>query len=179
MSEAVVMQSLMKKTKPIHFLLILCLVLQGTPFLEVRAQDRVRVENVRYEVFEEKIDVYYDLMGPANEEYEVTLSLRRESDKALTYTPKALVGDVGIGRFAGKDRKISWEIQKEFPKGLEGSDYYFVVDAKLISKGASPLLWIGAAVALGGGAAAYFLLTKKTETAKPEAGFPEPPGRPR
>lgn len=173
------MQSLMKKTKPIHFLLILCLVLQGIPFLEARAQDKVRVENVHFEVFEDRIDVYYDLIGPQNEEYEVTLSLRRESDKWLTYPPKIVAGDVGVGRFAGKSRKISWDIGKEFPHGLEGSDYYFLVDAKLISKGGSPFLWIGAAVALGGGAAAYLLLAKKKETGQSEAVLPAPPGRPR
>jgi hypothetical protein len=172
------MEALLPKTKAIRFAPVFLFFLQGAPFSMAQPKAEVRVENVRFEAFAERIDVYYDFTGSEDEDYEVTLSLRKETDTLFVYKPKALAGDVGVGRFAGKNKRILWDLRKEFPKGLEGSDYYFVVSAKLVSKGSSALLWIGAAVVLGGGAAAYFLLAKK-KTEEPEASLPSPPGRPR
>lgn len=170
------MQSFIWRVKLIHLVLIASIFFQALPFSKSLAGDEVRLENVRFEVSGGHIFVYYDLIAPQDEEYEVTLSLRLESDQSFAYTPKMLSGDVGRGPFGGQNRKITWDTSKEFPQGLPWNDYYFVVGGRIVSKGTPALLWIGA---VAGGALAYLLLSKNTETSPSTIGFPNPPARPR
>ena len=172
------MRSFISRAKLIHFVLVVTIVLQAIPLSKSRAEDDIRLENVRSEVSPGKIIVYYDLIGPRDEGYEVTLTLRRQSDKSFAYTPKILSGDLGRGLFAGRNRKVIWDTSKEFPQGLGWDDYYFVVSASFVSRGSNVLLWIGAAL-LAGGAATYFLLTKDKEASPTITDFPSPQGRPR
>lgn len=167
------------KTKVGPFLLFGLLIIEFSSRTVVFAADEIRVENVRYEVEPSRIIVYYDLLGAKDEEYTVALSLRRKSVRLFHYVPKQTTGDVGEGRFAGKGRQIIWDSRAEVPSGLEGEDYYFVVEAEVISRGLSPFVWAAGAAVLGG-AAALLLLSKDDEETVPvvESGFPRAPGRP-
>jgi hypothetical protein len=172
------MLTLLHRTKTLCCAVIVLLFVPHMATSALWPEDPVKVQNVRFEVVGTKLVVHYDLQGPLGREYVVKVSLKREQNPSFTYLPKALAGDIGEGAFAGTDRKISWDLLKEFYQGLDGDDYYFVVEAELIAKGASPLWYIGGGVAVVGGVAAYILSkSPKTESAV-ETGFPKPVGRP-
>jgi hypothetical protein len=145
------------------------------------AQEKIRVQNVRFEVAGTRVVVGYDLVGPADRDYIVKVILRREANQSFLHIPKTVTGDVGEGRFVGKSKQVTWDILKEFPQGLDGDDFFFVVDVELIRPGSKLLWWIGGGAAVVGGA---LLLLKDTifppkgAAATPEGGFPRPVGRP-
>jgi hypothetical protein len=93
-----------------------------------------------------------------------------------------ITGDVGTIVFPGQKRRILWEYVKEFPDGLTGDDYYFVVDAEYIElEGMSPWIWVGGGAAVVGGVVAILLLSGNKDAPPPTpvpTGFPQPPGRP-
>jgi hypothetical protein len=82
---------------------------------------------------------------------------------------------------------VFWDLSEEYPEGLAGDDFYFLVEAEVEGTGGgiSPIVWIGGAAAVGG-VAALLLLSKKngsdggsgTTPVTPQ-GFPAEPGRPR
>ncbi|MCL5021356.1 MAG: hypothetical protein M1339_06835, partial [Bacteroidetes bacterium] len=104
---------------------------------------------------------------------------RRRSDPSFQYSPKQLKGDIGVGKYGGADREIVWDLRDEFPMGLQGSDYYFVVDAKDIESGHSAgiLTWIGAGAAVIIAAVTYVIVMHNGGPRSPSS-YPAPPGRP-
>ncbi|HEV8538024.1 MAG TPA: hypothetical protein VGR15_03780, partial [Bacteroidota bacterium] len=167
------------KTKSISFLLAIALLLQGVPCSIALGKAETRTANVRFELSGDKIIVHYDLIAPPGDMCTVSVLLKKESDPLFSYSPKATTGDVGQGVAAGVAKKIAWDIKKEYPHGLTGTDYYFVVIAEGLSSGSNLLLWAGAGVAaVAGGIAAILLLSKQDEEPTVSGGFPRPPGRP-
>ena len=147
----------------------------------VSAQEKIRVQNVRFEVAGTRVVVGYDLEGPADRDYIVKVILRREANQSFLHLPKTITGDVGEGRFVGKSKQAAWDILKEFPQGLDGDDFYFVVDVEVIKPGSTLLYWIGGGAAVVGGAVFLFkdtIFPPKSSPATPEGGFPKPAGRP-
>jgi len=147
----------------------------------VSAQEKIRVQNVRFEVAGTRVVVGYDLEGPAGRDYIVKVILRREANQSFLHIPKMINGDVGEGRFVGKSKQVTWDILKEFPQGLDGDDFYFVVDVEMIKPGSNLLYWIGGGAAVVGGAVFLFkdtIFPPKSSPATPEGGFPKPAGRP-
>jgi hypothetical protein len=151
----------------------------------VRSQDREDTEsnvgNVRFESLGDQVSILYDLDGGQDDRFRVTVSLRRESDASFRHPLLKVSGDVGPAVFAGMYKRIVWDMKGEFPDGLPGEDYYFVVHADPVSSGSFPLLWVGAGVAVIGGVASYLLLQKDdagSSSVQGPPGFPAPPGRP-
>jgi len=136
------------------------------------------VSNVRYNILGDSVIVTYDLKGSPEDEYAVSLELRSDADPGFFFRPRVVSGDAGKGRFAGSGRRIVWNVKEEFPAGLPGNDYYFVVDAAPLSTGISPFVWIATGAAVTAGAAAIILSPKKTTPAATQSQFPPPPGRP-
>jgi hypothetical protein len=139
------------------------------------------VESVRFDVAGDLIRIYYDLNAPIDKVHAVRLMLRRESDIVFLYHPLNLTGDVGTIVFPGQRRRIVWDFTKEFPEGLSGDDYYFIVEAENIEpESMSSWIWIG------GGAAVVvvvgiILLSKGSDPTPPvpvPVVFPLPPSRP-
>ncbi len=173
------MRLFIQRTKVISYVLAFTLLLELVPFSVVFAKDEARTGNVRFEVSGDKIIIYYDLLAPADANYIVSVLLKKESSRGFSYSPRNLTGDVGEGRVAGTGKKIIWEIKKEFPQGLTGNDYYFVVNVVPVSSGNNLLVWVGAGVAVvAGGVAAVLLFSKKKEEPASGSSFPSPPGRP-
>ncbi len=168
-----------RRFRPICMLLAAVLVLEAAPISVARAEDEVVVRNVRFESSGQVIVILYDLQGPTESKFAVKLLLKRRSDPAFEFVPASLSGDIGEGRFAGTDRRIVWEMQKDSPGGFEGTDYYFVVEANLVSSRTSILWYIGGGAAVAVGAAAVILLkgTQNGGSTTPDA-FPRPVGRP-
>jgi hypothetical protein len=139
------------------------------------------LDNVHFEVAGDIVRIYYDLNAPLDLVHAVRISLYRESDATFVYRPVNLTGDVGTIVFPGQKRRIIWEFTKEFPDGLVGTDYYFVVEAEAAEKEASNLWWwVGGGVA--GAAALVGLIVLLSpgpgDEPPPPSGFPAPPGRP-
>jgi hypothetical protein len=144
-------------------------------------EDPTTVENVRFEIAGDLIRIYYDLNAQIDKVHSVRLMLRRESDIVFLYHPLNLTGDVGTIVFPGQRRRIVWDFTKEFPDGLSGNDYYFIVEAEYIEpERTSPWIWIGGGAAVVGGIVGIILLSKGSETppVPVPTGFPLPPSRP-
>jgi len=145
--------------------------------------DDMRAINVKFTSSENQIVIHYDLLAPSDAKPEVSVRLRKESDRAFTYTPKNLTGDVGMGIPPGLGKTIGWDITKEFPQGLAGSDYYFEVSltgGEESGGGSAALTWIGAGAAVVGAGILAIVLSKNHSESPPNSGggFPAPPGRP-
>ena len=172
------MPGFLQRTRLLCYVLMVVLSVPHIAAASVRAEDPIKVQNVRFEITGSKVLVHYDLDGPSDGEYLVKLVLKREQSQTFLHFPKSVVGDVGEGSFAGIDRKINWDLLKDFSQGLEGNDFYFVVEAELVSKGVSFLWYLGGGAVVVGSAAAYFLSKSSKSDAAPTAGFPLPIGRP-
>ena len=163
--------------------LVLLLALAGemVPAAALAQDDKVAVVNVRFEVSGELVNVYYDLEGPADRVHKIRLMLLRETDSLFLYRPINMTGDVGTVVFPGQKRRIIWEFTKEFPEGLTGNDFYFVVEAERVPiEGINPLYYYAGGAAVVGTVLVVLLTGKKDNGGGGggTAGFPGPPGRP-
>jgi len=138
--------------------------------------EEIAVRNVRFDLSGNKILIAYDLVGPSDQTYVVKVILKRRQIPSFEYVPKAVSGDVGEGKYAGAGRQVNWDILRDYPNGLEGDDYYFRVEAIVVSQGSNLLYYLGGSAVVVG-AAAYLLLVKKSTTVE-EGSFPQPSGRP-
>ena len=168
------MQAFVNRLRPLCLLLVTLLVTE--PVTPAFSREDISVKNVRFDVFGGKIVVHYDLTGPTDRSYLVKVTVRRTQLPTYEYSPRTISGDVGQGKFSGSNREITWEILREYPNGIEGSDFYFRVEATLLTPGSNLLYYLtGGAAAIG--AAAYFIFIKKSSVSD-EGSFPQPVGRP-
>jgi len=146
--------------------------------LFISASMAQEITNITFEPQQDKIIIYYDLAGDKDEEYEVSVTLRREEYVAFVIVPTNVTGDVGVGKFAGTKRKIIWDVSKDYHIDPEVSDYYFEVKVKTISGGISWYYYVIAAVL--GGATAAVLVGGGDEEQPPVTQTPvgAPPVRP-
>lgn len=115
----------------------------------------------------------------SQQEFKISLALRRDSDELFRYVPRRVSGDIGTVRGAGKNKKILWDMGKEFQEGLNGSDFYFEVRSALIVQEDMTMWWVGGAAILGAGLTTLVLLSGNGNATIDPGGFPLPPGRPR
>lgn len=137
------------------------------------------VSDVRFSVTGLRVVIEYDLQGDRDAEYSVAVELRNRIDPSFRYSPKALTGDIGLGKYAGNNRRIVWDMSREFPQGLQGTGYYFVVKAEEIKTGHSTgiLDWIGASAVAVAAVVTYVIVMRNGGPTSP-ASYPAPPGRP-
>ncbi len=167
------------RKRSIASVLVWLMVLQLAPLSLLADEESTAIENVRFEVAGELVYIYYDLVGPADRIHKIGVTLYRESDRNFLYGPVNITGDVGTIVFPGKGRRITWDFTKEFPEGLAGDDYFFVIETETEKKeGISSLIWIGGGVAVAGVLAIVLLSGGDSSTPSSTAGFPPPPGRP-
>lgn len=169
------MHAFMVRLRPLCLLLVSLLLAEPlAPSLAFSGED-ITVKNVRFEVSGNRILITYDLTGPSDQTYIIKVTLKRRQIPSYENVPKTVSGDIGEGKYSGTGRQINWEMLRDYPNGLEGDDYYFRIEAKMISQGSNFLYYLGGGVAVVG-AAAYFLLVKKATV--DEGNFPQPSGRP-
>ncbi len=169
------MQAFLKHSKPITVFLTLLLMIEWIPLQSVQAGEDLTVRNLRFEASGDVIVVTYDMQGPDDEKFRISLLLKKKSDSTFAVTPRIVSGDVGENVTCGSGKKIRWELLQEDPNGLEGADFYFRLNIEPMHEGGSPLWWIVGGAAVAGGAA-YLILKPTTST--PEQGLPKPVGRP-
>ncbi len=138
------------------------------------AQD---IANVYFEPQQDKIIVYYDLIGDKDVEYDVSLVLRREEYVAFQLVAKSVTGDIGEGKFAGTKKKIVWDVSKDYHIDPEVTDYYFEVNVKEISGGIAWYYYVLAAV-VGGATAAVLIGGDEEQPPVIENPIGAPPVRP-
>lgn len=170
------MRSRMVPWRPVCLLLACLLMAEPVASSLAYAGEDVAVKNVRFEVSGDRILITYDLAAPPEQNYTIRVTLRRKQLPSFEYVLKTVTGDVGEGKFSGSGRRVLWEIFRDYPNGLEGDDYYFHIEATMISRGSNFLYYLGGGAAVVG-AVAYLLLGKKAATVD-EGTFPQPSGRP-
>lgn len=148
-------------------------------FTNLKSQT-IKVENVRFELEGDKVAIYFDLKGEHGEKYDISLFLLNDDDPGYRHEPEFLSGDIGEVEYFGIDKKIVWDIDKEFPEGLEGEGFYFEVIAVEAGGGIAWYYFVGAAVI--GGSAALLIggseSTNGTTNGTPANDIADPPARP-
>ena len=126
-------------------------VLLGPPSVSRAAEEGV--QNVSFQVQNQKIHVSYDLIGKGT--YTVTLQLAREEGRPWVPWLHSVSGDVGKGIQPGKKKEIVWDALKDVER-LEGDNFVFEVRAARPG-GTSKWVWIGGAGVAAGAAGAVVL----------------------
>ncbi len=152
-------------------------------FIPIRAlySQALAVDNVRFvQQANSRVTVTYDLVGDPAQKYNVALSLYLpDSKNTVALKQKNLEGATGKNVGAGRGQEIVWDLLKEYPRGLNGDGYVFVVDAFMQQKGGSKTTLILGGLAAAAGGTAYYLTTKddkkKTTTEPDLPGPPRPP----
>lgn len=139
------------------------------------------VTDVGFTITGLRVVIHYNLIGKPDAKYNVSLLLLKRSDPAFRYSPRELTGDIGLGEYAGTGRQIVWNMKNEFPQGLQGNDFYFVVNAKEVPvthSSTSLLTWIGTGAAIVAAAVTYVIVAQNRGPGAPPS-YPSPPGRPK
>ena len=172
------MQYIHQKCRLLCYLLILVITIEGIPLTVARAQDKVEVSNVRFQVSGKLIIINYDLQGPADREYRIGVTLKRKKDQTFQYTPISAEGDIGEECHIGNNKQIVWDMSKEFQQDLDADNSFFLVKAELIPERSNTWWYITGGAAIVGGAVVYLLTKGGRETSSIDQAFPKPIGRP-
>ena len=88
------------------------------------------IENVRFiQRADSKVEISYDLIGNPAKKYYVSVSLvQAGSRRPFLVSWDALLGDVEKV-YPGRGLKITWNLPKDYPRGLEGDRFVFAIDA--------------------------------------------------
>lgn len=136
------------------------------------------VKNVKYTVTNGTVYITYDLSGNEEQLFAISLILKKADYKNFTYLPKTVTGDIGDDQTAGKNKEIIWELRNDFPEGLSGEDYYFIVQAEEVDGSANILTWAGIGIAAAVAAVTYIIVGNGNSSENSSNSFPSPPGRP-
>lgn len=167
------MQMLLRHMKYLCYFLSLVLIAESIPFSLLFAEEEVAVKNIWHAVAGDKIVIHYDLLGIADQEYNIKLVLKRQKDPRFVFEPKMLSGDIGKGKFSGSGRQVVWDILREYPQGFDGDDFYFFITVEAASS-SNLLYYLLAGAALGAGG--YIFWPKPIVNG--ENGWPAAPARP-
>ncbi len=166
------MRNVSKTFAAVTYLLVGALILECFPLRAV-AQDDLAVRNVRFEITGELIRIYYDLSGSPDKLYRVSVTLRRKSDPTFSAVPMHVSGDLGGIVLPGDKRRVTWDFLKDFPAGLPGDDYYFVIDVEApASEGLDPWWYVGGGALVLGGLIALLAHGTTTPPSSSTAKFP-------
>lgn len=168
------MQMLLRHMKYLCYFLSFVLIAESIPLSLLFAEEEVAVKNIWHAVAGDKIVIHYDLLGIADQEYNIKLVLKRQKDPRFVFEPKILSGDIGKGKFSGAGRQVVWDILREYPQGFDGDDFYFFVTVEAVSS-SNLLYYLLAGAALGAGG---YIFLKPKVTTNGENGWPAAPVRP-
>ena len=110
------MLKFLQSCKFVCYVLIGALIFEVAPFA-VHAQEALpKIENIRVQINgRSSVYIDYDLVGPTDQVYRVSISMRKATDSTFAYDPQTVAGDIGPDVFAGRNNRIVWSISKEFP----------------------------------------------------------------
>lgn len=91
-----------------------------------------KASNIFFRTIGDKIEIFYDL--PSNKDtLEIKIYFHKKSDPKTRYRLKWASGSIGIGRFSGKKKKVTWSFKKEPGYLFTGSGFYFEISVKKYS----------------------------------------------
>ena len=124
-----------------------------------------------------RIIITYNLLGDIEEDYNVELSLVNNLNQNFERILTKVSGDVGEGKFHGRDKRIIWDFAQEVP-GVALDEYHLKIKAEKISGGIPWYYYVlggvvggTAAILLGGGSG-------DSGGGGTDSGLADPPGRP-
>lgn len=141
------------------------------------AQEKLpRIENVTFKKEANTVNVYYDLFAESDKsKFNVELLLSLGGNQSYQVDTTSASGDIGPGVLPGKQREIIWNVQEDFPQGIQNHQIQFIVDAEKTDSPRSKS-WIyitsGALILSAGAVLGYFFLEPGGK------GLPAPPSRP-
>ncbi|MBN1894363.1 hypothetical protein JW906_07695 [bacterium] len=135
----------------------------------IRAQD-TQVTEVRFEQDGGKIVIRYDLSGKPGKKYTVFVELSNDEGKTFRIKPHSVLGNVGKNVLPGTGKSIVWDMQRDYPQGLEGEGFVFAVSARLQKSGKKWPYLLGLTLAGGFG---YFVLRPKDDKGEMTIRLPE------
>jgi hypothetical protein len=104
----------MNHMKNIYKILVYTFVMAMPLFMtcELTAQTKAKVENVNFFVEGESLIITYDIVkASGNEAFDVSINITTTSGKKIS--AYALTGDIGAGVYAGKYKRITWDLKKD------------------------------------------------------------------
>ena len=165
--------------KTLFNIIIFTLIIGHICNVDIFSQD---VKDVSFELIDEQVFIYYTLVAPANEEYEISAFLKRLNDASFSYIPDNISSGIGDGQYAGVKKIIIWDVTDEEFDMFDGDDFYFEVFAEKVKKTSGGIPWYYyAGTAVVGGAVAAILLGgngSSDENGSKTSNFPPPPARP-
>lgn len=133
-----------------------------------------RVENVTFTHKSDTVAVYYDLLAEsAQTQFDVNLLLAFGENNVYEIESAYTTGDIGKDVLPGKQKKITWNVLKEFPNGLEEQNIQFIVTAHKENNNKKWIYIAGGALLIGAGTAVGLLAGGSGMS-----GLPLPPTRP-
>lgn len=133
------------------------------------------ITNVKWVIKSDIIILTYDLLGSADNKYEVSVVMKKEDDPEFNIKPLTIEGDIGEGYYAGKNKEIRWYYRRDFPQGFSKEGYFFEIYVKPVATSKTWLYYVLGGIAVTAGIVA--IITTKGEEAKPKE-LPYPPTRP-
>lgn len=146
--------------------------------------DDARVTNVQYTQVQDSVIIYYNLLSKtSNQEYYVHLYLSIDGGNNFNLHPESVTGSVGNDITPGYHKRIVWDVLKDYPQGLKGDNYQFLVRAQPQTSavtdktgdkhsGLLSYVLIGGLVGLAGTAVGILIGRSSGQ------GIPAPPARP-
>ncbi len=162
---------------PMLIPLLLLLFVEAPVFGQGKSPEEVQTSNLKWSIKDDVIVLNYDLMGSPDDEFDLSIALKKEGEASFAVVPKAAEGDIGRGYFAGKGREIRWFYRTDYPGGFSGEGYYFEIHVQLVRKQSKLLYYALGAAALAGGILAL-IVGQKDNPPPPPYELPGPPARP-
>ena len=149
--------------------------------LPLRAQGKAggegQITNLKWKTKDDVIVITYDLNELPENNYDISVVLKREGAPEFSVIPLAIEGDIGIGPYAGPSREARWYFRRDIPQGLQGTGYFFEIHVKTVKQRSNLLYYVVGAVAVTGGLVAL-LVSRNQDTSVPILELPTPPARP-
>jgi len=138
------------------------------------------IKNVHFSTNDNNVWIFYDLQGNAESSYQIQLLASTNGGKTYTISPTNVTGDVGKGVHPGKNKQIIWNVMEDYPDGIKGLNFQFLVkahqDKPFLNHQIVKYALIGVA-SVGIGVTLYLLLHSNNKSGH-SGGFPLPPPRP-
>ena len=157
--------------------LVLFFLLEAPVVGQDKSSEEAHTTNVKWTTKGDVITVNYDLSGAADNKYEITVAMKKESDPSFNAIPRTVEGDVGEGVLAGTKKELQWYYRRDYPQGFQGEGYYFEIRVKPAHQQSTWLYYVIGGVAVTGGLVVLFA-SKNQSNPVISTELPMPPPRP-
>lgn len=158
-------------------LLCICLLISCQTGMNLSGNsESTIVENVRFDQEDDIVTIYYDLISDNEDSrYNIQLLLELDEDRFMELNSGSVTGDVGSNISPGIEKKITWDVLQDYPRGLESERIQFAINVGQYNQNKRRWLYIaGSSLLLGAGVSAAIMIGSNGGS----TGLPTPPSRP-